>query len=435
MVKKFVIISLILFMFGSCKFFSDFFNKQDQIKSTYNLSVVWELQTERYFSNRNYLKIDNYLYFDESDEDYNDVADYTFCISKVDLDTGRYVWKTNRINACMTGWDSVKKIQDYIFVLAYRGKIYVYSDIDGSLVTTVFLGNTEEEKKIFTNSESSVTYNEFLIWDVFSSNGIYKDDGIVKLNINEIDYTKESQVLIPEYIWRRNEEDKHCVSNFMIEKDGILYFETYARDGLWSFIYALDLENNEILWKQNTNGLKGTGQNCLTILNDNLYSIEYGLGKYDIKNGAPIIEINYEEIDCCNTICLAGHSTVGGITYSGGYFYYTTSSSPGGNIVGTPRELIKNIFCIRPSDFKIVWCDLDYKTGSLYSKVVVENNKAFVFCEDRIRVYNAATGKLLGINDEVGTWVFENATNYNGNVIFFNTDRKTKTSVLTAIKA
>ncbi len=431
MVKKFVIISLILLMFGSCKFFSDFFNNQDQIKNTYNLNVVWKLQTERYFSNRNYLKIDNYLYFDESDEDYNDVADYTFCISKVDLDTGRYVWKTNRINACMTGWDSVKKIQDYIFVLSYRGKIYVYSDIDGSLVTTVFLGNDDEEKKIFTNSESSVTYNEFLIWDVFSSNGIYKDDGIVKLNINEIDYTKESQVLIPEYIWRRNEEDKQCAANFMIEKDGILYFETCARDDLWSFIYAVDLEKNEILWRKYTNGMWGTGQNCLYILDNRLYSIENRIGCYDIsKEGCSVFEIEEN-----NGIYLGGHSTVGGITYSGGYFYYTTSSSPGGNIVGTPRELIKNIFCIRPSDFKIVWCDLDYKTGSLYSKVVVENNKAFVFGEDRIRVYNAATGKLLGINDEVGTWVFENATTYNGNVIFFNTDRKTKTSVLTAIKA
>lgn len=428
MINRFCILIACLF-FSSCYLFSG--KNANKDAANYDLDIQWQLETERYFVNRYFFQTDNFLYFEESNEMYVDYDNSSFCISKVDLNTGKYVWKTERLKGCISGDVVANKISEYIVVLAGRGVGYFFSDKDGTLITTVYFGESEQERKIYRNTVNFLVYKNYIIWDAFTNDGIYLDDGIVLLDVNNIDMTEKEQILVPKYIWRRNEEDKHCVSNFMIEKDGILYFETCTRDDLWSFIYAVDLEKNEILWRKYTNGMWGTGQNCLYILDNRLYSIENRIGCYDIsKEGCSVFEIEEN-----NGIYLGGHSTVGGITYSGGYFYYTTSSSPGGNIVGTPRELIKNIFCIRPEDFKIVWCDLDYKTGSLYSKVVVENNKAFVFCEDRIRVYNAATGKLLGINDEVGTWVFENATNYNGNVIFFNTNRNTKTSVLTAIKA
>ena len=430
MINRFCILIVCLF-FSSCYLFSG--KNANKDVADYDLDIQWQLETERYFVNRYFFQTDNFLYFEESNEMYVDYDNSSFCISKVDLNTGKYVWKTERLKGCISGDVVANKISEYIVVLADRGTGYFFSDKDGTLITTVYFGESEQERKIYRNTVNFLIYKNYIIWDAFTNDGIYLDDGIVLLDVNNIDMTQKEQILVPKYIWRRNEEDKHCVSNFMIEKDGILYFETYARDDLWSFIYAVDLENNEVLWRKYTNGMRGTGQNCLYLIDNRLYSIENRIGCYDIsKSGNVIFEMAHSSD---SGIYLGGHSTVGGITYLGGYFYYTTSSSPGGNIVGTPRELIKNIFCIRPSDFKIVWCDLDYKTGSLYSKVVVENNKAFVFGEDRIRVYNAATGKLLGINDEVGTWVFENATTYNGNVIFFNTDRKTKTSVLTAIKA
>ena len=430
--KKFVIGIILVYIFVSCKFFPK--NTENKESSTYDLDVQWELETDFVFPSINYFQENENFYFHESDDmDQDNVADVSFNIAKVNLENGRYTWKTTKINSQIAGNESIQKIGDMIIVYDYQGKIFVFSDIDGELITTILLGYTNEERSIYKLGTSSIVFENTILWEVYTNDDNISNDGLVYLDWNSVDLSIDEQIIIPKYLWHRDEQNTQSVLNNIIQKDGILYFETLWDYKNSSYVYAIDIKAKELCWRTKTESMWGTGKNCLLVIDDKLYSIENRIACYDIfDKGKEIFEIEKDEK---SGIYLGGYSSIGGITNNKGYLYYTTTSSIGGNAVGTPVELIKNIICIRASDLKLVWCDLDSKTGSLFSKVVVENEKAFVFCCDRLRVYDSKTGKLIGINDNIGSWTHQIPTTYNGNVIFFNTDRKTKTSVLTAIKA
>lgn len=417
-----------LVVFSSCIQFKD----EEKNVPKYNLDIKWQLETKNYLSYGQHLQDGKFLYFEEGNSRYTNLEESKFFISKVDLEYGNYVWQTEEINGALIGETPIILFNQYVCVFTNGGRILIFDQSTGELLTTVFIGaNTKEinEREIYT---SALSYENYLIWNCAADRG---NDvaGIQRLDMEAIDFSLIEQTIVPHFLWGENSSKKEVIWNNIVEQDGIIYFQTNTdlKYPETSDFYAVDIKSGEQLWKIHSNSMIGNGGNSLRVLGNKLYSFDTSLGLYDLKKGTILKEVEYQE----NEIYLGGLIHTRGYSFHNGYFFYTTASSVNGNAVDTPKELIKNIFCIRASDLTLVWCDLDSKTGSLFSRPIVENNKVFVFCCNRLRVYSEEKGELLGINDDIKTGLFEFNAQYNGNVIFFNLNDDTKTSVLTAIKA
>jgi len=430
-----IIISILVLSSCSCPFLPlNRENKEKNLK-TYTPDVQWKYESNLYrsvTSCRSYTnQYDKYLYFfDCSDRD----AD-SFCITKLDLDNGTAVWHSDSFYSHMDG--NPIKCGDYIVIEDSEGKnIYCFSDSTGKLMATLTVGETEED--LYVNSIVLTTLyavdNKYLIWsngypsDPVSGQYKDRDFGIYRVSVDDIDLSNdpaEKQLLPMTLIYKTD----RVISTHFTSKDKIVYFQTstLGDDDPPSFFGAIDVESGELLWKNTSTEMKGRGKESLIIINDEknkiknrLYSFEYDIGCYNLDDGSIIWEKIQTESDLLKEPYLGGLIFNVGVTYSNGYFYYTTLEG-WSSYLEKPENLKSNIKCINAKTGKFEWGYMPKDSGSLSTRPIVANGKVFVLTDSMgLYVFNAKTGEVIGVDETVLTDCYEKNACWNGNVIYFD---------------
>jgi outer membrane protein assembly factor BamB len=438
--KKPLLVLLTLLFISSCPLFmpEEKLNTKlvyPEIEPDYIPNIVW--QTEVYYiSSWAYpFEVGGYGYYPE---EFRDSYDFNYCrLMKINLENGEIIWRTDSVHNNNT--DQAQKIGDYIYLsLNKKDTIMVYNDIDGSLAATISLKSVPSSTLIGPIRHTAV-YNEYIFWgNLWKSNS--EPHGLMRFDTRKIDFNKnpkDIQIIEPELVWEINNQSD-ISTNIIVDK-GIVYFLT-ARHNFEtgtvknSYLVSLDAETGNTLWVTERDFDRGDIEYSLLLKDNRLFVIDLHPSCYDINTGKPIFEKK-------DTIAYNLASPyLGGIFYYENKLYYTTQmfSQTAMYSPTLDPKLIKNIICIDGNTGDLVWGDLVPNGGTLFTFPLVYNGKAYVVTDRGLRVYNANTGVLIGVDKSVLNrgWnhnlLFNDMVIYPNRVIMTEYPRK---SILTAIRA
>ena len=165
-----------------------------------------------------------------------------------------------------------------------------------------------------------------------------------------------------------------------------------------------------------------------------LGSVHPSQGGYDISTGKTLWEQTFSLEEMKKQMSVGASIYSVGITWWNKKFYFTnTAGYLSSEMSGIPEEFITNIQCIDENG-KFIWGDLPEGSGSLWTKPEVVNGKCLVVVWDSLRVYDAETGEILGVDYSVKSLGMEKNAVYDDMFIYFNLDQETLTSELVAIR-
>ena len=440
--KEKILIMIQLCLLVSCNLFVPKSIDSTADEPTFTPNIAWTLDTDAFRTWSDGKQRDDYFYAVESNyssqlRDPNKTAH----LAKINLKTGSYEWKTKKESE----YEITAPILcgEYIFLQFRNGTMLCYNDLDGSLAATIRFGETDQESKNNAGLErGTVVYNNYIFWSNFVEKqippyGIMRFDTLL---INFEENPETVQIIKPDLI--TGNDGKFILATPLLSAEGILYFLTYnARfeDGEgYSLLCALDVskEEPEVIWEHQLEYMKGITRNSLILHGDNLYVIDMQVACFNRHTGEPIYEHIQTYDDYMKEVCLAASTFLTGIFYYEDKLYYTTQAYyGGGSDYGTPEKYNKNILCIDARTGKYVWGDMAKGSGSLGTRPIVYNGKAYVVSDCGLRVYEADTGKLIGVDKTVVNAGDQPNALYEGKIIFFNNDYDRRKAVLTAINA
>ena len=439
MKKSLLSILLLCLLFSCCKF--DEKPNTAETEPIYTPSVAWTLDTGAYkmmtrgeqFGRCFYISESNWYFKTESDPLNQKLA-------KIDLETGFYIWQTEieeyEEKTYAVVWE------DKVFVLYRNGIMRCYDDSNGDTLASIRFGETERESldnACFTMR--MLVYEKYMYWINFVQD-FSRPWGVMRFDPSLIDFSLdpyEEQLIMPSLIWQNTEQG--ILVEPVLSEDGILYFNTYNSDfqnGFgFSLLGAIDcnaIDNNAaLLWQRELNS-SGLSRNCLYIKDDKIFVIDALLGCYNRNSGEPIYEHLQTLEDVKKEVGITSCSGLIGLFYDGGMIYYTGQNYFGsGSTMGIPEKYVKNIFCIDARNGKLVWADMPPGGGSLGTRPIVHNGKAYVITDCGLRVYNSKTGTLIGVDTSVINSGEDPNALWDGKIIYFHYDYTRRVAVLTAI--
>ncbi|MBP5601408.1 MAG: hypothetical protein J6X78_01655 [Treponema sp.] len=438
---KKIFIPILFLLFTSCNtdtlrsFFFDTNEEEDIPKEKkYNPDIIWRLNTETYIENYP-VQEGQYLYIQELP------AMDKINIAKIDLSMGTYVWKSdivryaNSYGGCVT--------DKYYCFFDFDNYLKIFNKETGYLITTVIMSENEKEREAYAPYTTSLFfYNDALYW----GNAANETDvvtGIMKLDLNNIDYNTRSQILNPECVYQLRSDEGFFSSKFIIDGDilyGLTYNTNYFNSGYKgsAFLFSFDIKTFEIKWRKQIDNICGFNPECIKLDGDKLFIFDVGIFCFDKKTGNFIFSKEQTSEDLKKEIHLSASLDLCGIYQCNGKFYYTRNAYVGSNEqLGRPEKYNKNIICWDGNTFKLAWGDLPpYKEGSsLQTRPVVVNRKCFVVTNTGLRVYDADTGEFFGVWRDIKNLGRDLNASYKNMFIFFDHDKNTGKGILTAINA
>jgi outer membrane protein assembly factor BamB len=314
----------------------------------------------------------------------------------------------------------------------------VYDDNNGALAATVKLGgNDTEAQNNEVHYKNTAAWGPYLFWGCLGK-------GVMRFNTGLIDFTVPpgtEQVILPELAW--SDAEKNIPFTNMIAEDGVIYFLTlnrgYHNRTNHAHLVALDAETKTAKWKKSLAHIDGSRDTSLVLNGERLYVIDFAPSCYNKATGAPVFETDLEDVRAGTQVFTDAGPYLRGITvyndklyYTGGMHSLTSSMDPEAD----PAR-IKNITCIDSDTGFPVWGDLVPGGLSIFTNVLVQSGKAYVQTDKGLRVYNAATGALIGVDKSVKSFGNYHNLLYNGMVIYPNKESFPygPYTILTAIKA
>ena len=434
----FILSALLLTACSSCDFL---FNntKQKDTEPVYTPNYAWKLELDgRRIGSQPYTE-GQYFYLIEYLSDTKAVQ-----LVKINMETGYYVWKAEALDDGHEWYSSniVKVDNKLYFMRPNSGLIYCYADNDddGKLLARVQIGTTEAEAiRNSCSLETIVTDGTALYWGSVGEPGTAPISGhLLKLDINTIDYTKYStiQVCIPHSLYTKGTRYECTFWSAPIIDNGVLYFNTLNCDypDGYSTLVAIDLQSETVKWEKKLSGVAGTTLNTLLVRDDILYVINSSLLRVNKYTGDILTRYDSEENSTEHPATTPSPSLCG-IGYDNGRLYYTTiCSSDAHSQTGIPEKFIYSLVCIDTKTLKFLW-GFHPVSGTSSTYPVVKDGKAYIVTHiDGLRVFDAKTGKLLGVDKSIIAWGDEANVLYKDYFIFFNTNFKTNRATLCAIR-
>lgn len=453
-------------LFTSC---GSLFNSNSNTTNepVYNQRKVWTLQTDSFYDSWFYKQYGQYFYICETDKT---GGDKKYFYSKIDLSNGTRVWKTQSFEGPNRKYPLSVNVngKKYIAVHAYSypvkndssldiAKIMLFSDETGQLEATIQYRQYLESFEVLDNEPGHIGWgwlfvNGSIYWptrpsykrgtDLKTATDLIRP-GLAKLDLSSVDFTKpadELQYIQPTMAWT-NTENYEVISVYPVEKDGIIYFITYFRIvDPWTeydhtIMGAYDTKTDSMVWQRTSEKQDGWGNDNMCIVDDKLYIMGQAQGCYNLSDGSTVWEQRQTVDELHREVGIDASMCALGITYNNGKFYFTnTGGYLSSKMTGIDESLIKNIQCIDANNGKYIWGDLPEGSGSLDTRPIVIDGQCFVVGCDNLRVYNATSGELIGVDNSVSSIGTELNAEYNGMFIYFDTDETTETSKLTAIK-
>ena len=434
----FILSALLLTACSSCDLLFNS-NKQKDTEPVYTPNYAWKLELDgRRIGSQPYTE-EQYFYLIEYLSDTKAVQ-----LVKINMETGYYVWKAEALDDGHEWYSSniVKVDNKLYFMRPNSGLIYCYADNDddGKLLARVQIGTTEAEAiRNSCSLETIVTDGTALYWGSAGEPGTAPISGhLLKLDINTIDYTKYStiQVCIPHSLYTKGTRYECTFWSAPIIDNGVLYFNTLNCDypDGYSTLVAIDLQSETVKWEKKLSGVAGTTLNTLLVRDDILYVINSSLLRVNKYTGDILTRYDSEENSTEHPATTPSPSLCG-IGYDNGRLYYTTiCSSDAHSQTGIPEKFIYSLVCIDTKTLKFLW-GFHPVSGTSSTYPVVKDGKAYIVTHiDGLRVFDAKTGKLLGVDKSIIAWGDEANVLYKDYFIFFNTNFKTNRATLCAIR-
>jgi hypothetical protein len=432
--KNILLILLILLILSSCLLFDPEDNKNDKssgkLEPVYTPKIVW--QTEVYYCGSWTYPFESggYGYYPEEFRRSN----IRYCrLLKIDLNNGKIIWRTQDLRNNYI--DQAQKIGGYIYLpLDTKNIIMVYDDTNGSLAATIFLKQTPDAR--VDSLRHTAVYNNYIFWGNQYSYSYKEYHGLMRFDTSLIDFTydpEDIQVIEPKLVWQSSEQNG--IHTNIVVNDGIVYFLTTRHNFesgtvKKSYLVSLDAETGSILWVKDREFGSGDKENSLLLKGDKLYVIDTSPYCYNIYTGASIFE---KEDDGYTT----ASGSLKGISWYDNKLYYTTWRSSESLRDPTIYPKPVKILCIDGNTGNFVWGD-SVPNGSISTFPLVNNEKAYVVTDEGLRVYNAYTGVLIGVDKTVNNSGGDHNLLYNNMVIYPNyvvMSEYPRKSILTAIKA
>jgi outer membrane protein assembly factor BamB len=397
----------------------------------YNSNIVWKAEIAGRGSYAENMYADGYAYVQESSFFMRNYGGDPFCrVVKIRLSDGEIMWRTGDIAWECT--DNMAKVEGRIYVpVSETGFLYVYSDESGELQARVKLGGDDyNERYDGVWCRTVASSGPYLFWGK-------GEGGLMRFDTRRVDYNRdisEEQIVEPEWVFKG--PDSQGIKN-IIEEDGIIYFLTangrYDFNEGYSILCAMNAETATVLWEKELSHIDGFNRGLLVINGEYLHVIDKAPSCYRKDTGEAVYEFDDRKRDPQKDPYLSGSSILTGISVYDNKLYYCTN-------VGVffasmfPKGLSNNIICLDAATGKLVWGDLVPEGGSLDTFPIIIKGKAIVLADRGLRVYEAKTGRLIGMDENI--WNRGGTANYGYEDMFigFDIDHIPNVSHLIAIR-
>ena len=433
----FILSTLLLTACSSCGLLFNN-NKQKDAEPVYTPNYAWQLKLDGMQIHSQAYTADNYLYLLQNIE--REKEDGVQLI-KIDMETGVYVWKADQIFDGHQWYSSnIVKADNKLYFMRKNGIIYCYSDVDGTLLARIQVGATEAEairNRCFL--KTIVTDGTALYWGSAGEPGSISAH-LLKLDLDAIDYTQNGtiQIRVPRSLYTKADWRQCIFWSAPIIDGKILYFNTYNREHPegYSTLVAIDLQSEKAKWEKELHGLQGRVNNDLIIKDNILYMLDVtALLRLDKHTGEVLTRYDDEKDPPYTQPLMIPTVSLCGIWYDDGRLYYTTvGSTETASQTGMSKDLVYSLVCIDAKTLKFLW-GFHPVSGTSSTYPVVKDGKAYIVTHiDGLRVFDAKTGKLLGVDKSIIAWGNEANVLYKDYFIFFNKNFKTNRATLCAIR-
>ncbi len=440
--KKIIFSFLIILILSSCNLLSCFSpekkEKTEPAEPEYKSNIVWTLQTEMSArpASVECVIYDKFLYM--IDGELYEAENY-FNLIKIDVETGKIIWKAETIYTTVTC--NVVKCGTKLYLAGkYDHYLYCFDDETGNLSAIVTFSEDDEYNETVCPDavRNIVAYKDrYLFW----SNSKNNNAKIIKFDTNQIDFIKEPtvvQVIDTNCITSIGEDENNIYSCILLE-NGMVYFITSGDDydKVLVKVGAVDCEAGELKWRYVIQDCYAIGGGyTMYYLDGKLYAFIGASVCFEAATGKIIYKYVQNFDNDVNEVLTSELFLSAGVSYSNGRFYCTTIASSGSAFqAGIDEKYIKNIQCIDAKNGKLIWGDLPKDSSSLGVRPMVLNDKVFVpMYLQGLRVYDEKTGKLIGVDKNIITTGDERNASYKDLLILMQWDTKKNTGLLTAIR-
>ena len=390
--KNYFLIGIILFfifLYSSCSFLN---NDESSVNGpNYSIPILWKSEFLKYHPTQ-IISNENGIYA------YNFTGNHflTVRLNRLDPENGEIIWSTEYFENI----DMYQPIisNNYIYAGIEHNEIICFDIENGSKLARVKIALDNENIDIFRVTSDYYLYDNYLYFG-FGNYDIY-DYTLARIDLNSIikDGNNQEQIIEPELLWKSHYNSR--IRSRPVVYNDIVYCSTIRLDsGIPIELAGVDINTKEEIFYDSFGNYSdfcldaGSEKNPLYIKDNVLYYLSWSIAAYKLSNYQKLYHIRFyhntpEEEDYSMYEYLDA-------TFHNNKIYYTTSFS---NYYGSSYH---NIFCVDESNGKLVWSDIPKKSESLGSKPIIFDNKLFIQHMNGVRVYNADTGKLLGIDKTI----------------------------------
>jgi len=322
---------------------------------------------------------------------------------KVNLDNGVKTWETIEVSGYL---QSIQVCDPYVFLFIDKGSnVLCFDNKTGALLATIQFDadvDNATDKTVWLGSV--VADGNTMVWGAGS--GLYTFD-ITRINFSKP--ASEVQIIPPVLIY--DVPQYTGIACTPVIEDHIVYFMRCAyMDELGeNTIAAYNLETNTLLWERKSNKMTGLVIDGMLIDGEWLYIVDaWGSTCINKKTGGKNASSSTGERwvrngdDELGPILSAHAYGYGSVIYDGKLYFTNSASWSTWSYLNWPKEKVKNIICMDCEDGTLVWGDMPPgKCGSLGARPVLANGKAYIAHYDGLRVYDAASGRLYGVDRNI----------------------------------
>ena len=192
-----------------------------------------------------------------------------------------------------------------------------------------------------------------------------------------------------------------------------------------------------MVWNFKTPYFTGRAPNSLKIIGDTLFVIDTtSPAAFDKRTGQILFLKDMSGVDPAKEFFLGCALFSAGFTVSNGKIYYTNSMhSATPSITDIPWDMVYNIVCIDAGTGNLVWKNRPQGVfASLGTFPVVKDGRSYWVTDCGLRVYDADTGELVGVDDSIVSFGDEHPAYHEGIMVFKDDNYMNNTTVLTAIR-
>jgi len=395
-----ILIAAVCLVLAGCDFF--FTDDGNQAEQRYNARIAWD---SGLYSNsfRSHTVHDGYVFFYELPPGEEYVNIYT--LTKLNAQTGEFIWRSPITFQWIVRTQPVI-IGNHVYVFLLPDVILGFDRETGEHTATVRL---DIDGRNWEMNMNVVGHGEHLYMGLFIVRA--RNHKFARLDVNLINHggdPEELQTIKPEILWEP--ETRNPVTAMPVLYDGVVFTSTFTVLGqepveiagfcvntggkVFHITFAgpdEDYDDN-IRWPRESGaGMRG---NPILIHDGILYFLSTSISAWNISTGERLYRHVFTN-DMPNNEVFSGNGSVQAIFYRGRIFYTAGASH-------NPPNTFHNIFSIDAATGKPVWSTIARNSETLGTNPIIANGRLYVPQHFGLYVYDAMTGRLIGVDRSFG---------------------------------